>query len=137
MAGFMTDGVINTTAGAALCVQRCLTELLRVDPQRDVTSLRLVRLRELPDNQTTAALLRRRAALGLSVAPNELVMVDHEGHGYAHDDVSLALRRARSTRISIDGNAHFCRGLLRTRYPEADHAEVAAFVPLSALTVTH
>jgi hypothetical protein len=25
----------------------------------------------------------------------------------------------------------------RTRYPEADHAETAAFVPLSALTVTH
>jgi metal-sulfur cluster biosynthetic enzyme len=118
-------------------MERCLTELLRVDPQRDVASLGRVRLRELPDNQTTAALLRRRAALGLSVAPNELVMVDHEGHGYAPDDVSLALRRARSTRISIDGNAHFCRGLLRTRYPEVDHAPTAAFVPLSALTVTH
>jgi hypothetical protein len=89
------------------------------------------------DNQTTAALLRRRAALGLSVAPNELMMVDHEGHAYAPGDVSLALRRARSTRISIDGNAHFCRGLLRTRYPEADHAETAAFVPLSEIAVTH
>ena len=55
-------------------------------------------------------------------------MVDHEGHGYAADDVPLALRRARSTRISIDGNAHFCGGLLRTRYPEADHAQTAAFV---------
>jgi metal-sulfur cluster biosynthetic enzyme len=118
-------------------MERCLTELLRADPQRDVASLGQVQLRELPDNQTTAALLHRRAALGLSVAPNELVMVDHDGHGYAPGDVSLALRRARSTRISIDGNAHFCRGLLRTRYPEADHAETTAFVPLSALTVTH
>ena len=117
-------------------MERCLTELLRVDPQRDVASLGRAQLRELPDNQTRAALLRRRAALGLSVAPNELVMVDHEGHGYAPDDVSLGLRRARSTRIAIDGNAHFCRGLLRTRYPEADPAETAAFVPLSALTVT-
>ena len=97
-----------------------------------------MQLRELPDNQTTAALLRRRAALGLSIALDELVMMDHEGHGYAPDDVSLALRRARSTRISIDGNAHFCRGLLRTRYSEADdHAQTAAFIPLSALTVTH
>jgi hypothetical protein len=102
-----------------------------------VASLGQVRLRELPGNQTTAALLRRRAALGLPVAPTELVMVDHEGHGYAPDDVPLALRRARSTRISIDGNAHFCRGLLRTRYPEADHAQTAAFIPLSAITVTH
>ena len=92
-----------------------------------MASLGRVRLRELPDDQTTAALLRRRAALGLSVAPNELVMVDHEGHGYAPDDGSLALRRARSTRISIDGNAHFCRGLLRTRYPGADHVQTAAF----------
>ena len=101
-------------------MERCLTELLRADLRRDVASLGRVRLRELPDNQTTVALLRRRAALGLPVAPNELVMVDHEGHGYAADDVPLALRRARSTRISIDGNAHFCRGLLRTRYPDTE-----------------
>jgi len=33
--------------------------------------------------------------------------------------VPLRLRFARSIRISIDGNAHFCRGLLRTRYPES------------------
>jgi len=118
-------------------MERCLSEWLRADPRRDVASLGRVRLRELSENQTTAGLLRRRAALGLSVAPTELVMVDHEGHGYAADDVPLALRRARSTRISIDGNAHFCRGLLRTRYPEADHVQTAAFVPLSALTLTH
>ena len=57
------------------------------------------------------------------------------------------LRRARSTRISIDGNADFCRGLLRTRYPEAatdqieraegaepsDHRAAPVFVPLSQL----
>ena len=51
-------------------------------------------------------------------------MVDHDGHGYPPEEVPLRLRRARSTRISIDGNAHFCRGLLRTRYPgsEADQA---------------
>ena len=49
-----------------------------------------------------------------------------------------ALRRARSTRISIDGNAHFCRGLLRTRYPgsDADQAprhDDPAFVPLTTV----
>ena len=43
----------------------------------------------------------------------------------------MALRKARSTRISIDGNAHFCRGLLRTRYGD----EPPAFVALSAVTV--
>jgi hypothetical protein len=44
--------------------------------------------------------------------------------------VPIALRRARSTRISIDGNAHFCRGLLRTRYGETD---VKTFIPLNTL----
>ena len=56
-------------------------------------------------------------------------MVDHEGRGYAADAVPMALRRARSTRISIDGNAHFCRGLLKTRYAD----EAPAFVALSTI----
>ena len=99
-------------------MERCLTALLRADPQRCESSLGEVRLGDLPDDGTTAALLRRRRALGLPTAPDDLVMVNHEGHGYSSDDVPMALRRARSTRISIDGNAHFCRGLLRTRYPE-------------------
>jgi hypothetical protein len=79
-----------------------------------------VRLGDLPDDDTTAALLRRRCALGLPTAPSDLVMVNHEGRGYSPGDVPIALRRARSTRISIDGNAHFCRGLLRTRYPGSE-----------------
>jgi hypothetical protein len=62
--------------------------------------------------------------------PSALVMVDHLGGGYAPDDVPLALRRARSTRISIDGNAHFCRGLLRTRYGDSDDT---TFIPLNTL----
>jgi metal-sulfur cluster biosynthetic enzyme len=99
-------------------MERCLTELLRADPLRDVASLGQVRLGGLPDTETTRALLRRRAALGLSVAADAPVMVDHHGRGYAPDDVPVALRRARATRISIEGNAHFCRGLLRTRYPD-------------------
>jgi metal-sulfur cluster biosynthetic enzyme len=99
-------------------IERCLTALLRADPDRPVTALGEVRLRDLPPGRTTTALLRRRTDIGLSNAPDDLVMVDHTGAGYAPDDVPMALRRARSTRISIDGNAHFCRGLLRTRYPE-------------------
>jgi metal-sulfur cluster biosynthetic enzyme len=117
-------------------MERCLTALLRADLDRSEESTGHVTLADLPDDSTTAALLRRRAALGLSTAPDALVTVDHEGRRY--ENVPLALRRARSTRISIDGNAHFCRGLLRTRYGHDD--EVAAgqtpdptFIPLSAL----
>jgi metal-sulfur cluster biosynthetic enzyme len=104
----------------AAAMERCLTALLRADPQRSDTALGEVRLGDLPGDATTAALVRRRQDIGLSTAPDALVMVDHLGNGYASDDVPLMLRRARSTRISIEGNAHFCRGLLRTRYPESD-----------------
>jgi metal-sulfur cluster biosynthetic enzyme len=118
-------------------MERCLTQLVRSDPSRPVASLGEVRLRELPDDETTRALLRRRTALGLPTAADALVMVDHHGHGYAPEDVPIGLRRARSTRISIDGMAHFCRGLLRTRYPAEPSAAPRdpAFVPLATLTI--
>ena len=111
-------------------MERCLTALLRADSQQAESTLGDIRLGELPDGPTTEALLRCRRALGLSTEPDALVMVDHLGRGYAPEDVPLALRRARSTRISIDGNAHFCRGLLRTRYGETD---VPTFIPLNTL----
>ena len=118
-------------------MERCLTALLRADPDLSEESTADVTLADLPAAEAnTAALLRRRAALGLSTAPDALVAVDHEGRGF--EDVRLALRRARSTRISIDGNAHFCRGLLRTRYGHDDEAAAGqsadpTFIPLSAL----
>jgi len=110
-------------------MERCLTDALRTDPSRSEESLASVRLRDLPEGMRTEALLRRRAVLGLSTKPDAVVLVDPDGKSYAPDEIPLALRRARSTRISIDGNAHFCRGLLKTRYPDAaDH-------PLIPLTV--
>jgi metal-sulfur cluster biosynthetic enzyme len=111
-------------------MERCLTALLRADPQRPESSLGDVRLDDLPADANREALLRRREAIGLPTAPDALVMVDHLGRGYTPDDMPMALRRARSTRISIDGNAHFCRGLLRTRYGETD---VNTFIPLNTL----
>jgi metal-sulfur cluster biosynthetic enzyme len=111
-------------------MERCLTALLTVGPHRSEEGLGAVTLCELPDDSTTAALMRRRSALGLSTWPDDLVMVDHTGRGYAADDVPLALRRARSTRISIDGNAHFCRGLLRTRYEVAGPNDRHTLIPL-------
>jgi metal-sulfur cluster biosynthetic enzyme len=108
-------------------MERCLTALIRAGhaPQ----SLASVTLAELPDDDATAALLRRRAALELPTSGDSLVLVDHAGRPPADPD--QALRRARSTRISIDGNAHFCRGLLATRYGE----EPAAFLPLPTFTI--
>ena len=116
--------------------ERCLTGLLRADPDRPLEGLGEVRLADLAPGHDLDALLRRREALGLALDDDAVVLVDHEGR--APEDVPMALRRARSTRISIDGNAHFCRGLLGTRYPGSDAEQAPraeeAFVPLSTLT---
>lgn len=101
-------------------MERCLTELLRADPDLLEANVGQVHLVDLPDGRTKAALLRRREALGLPLTPDATVLVDAAGQPYPHEAVPVALRRARSTRISIDGNAHFCRGLLRTRYDGAE-----------------
>ena len=134
------DGLRTTFRRKAhtAAMERCLTALLRSQPDRDVTSLGAVTLADLPPGEHTEALRRRRSALGLPDDPVALVMVDHDGHGYPPEEVPLRLRRARSTRISIDGNAHFCRGLLRTRYPgsDADQAprhDDPAFIPLTTV----
>ncbi|MGA8993770.1 MAG: hypothetical protein WB441_05650, partial [Nocardioidaceae bacterium] len=124
--------------------ERSLTALLKADPEMEVKDIGAVRLRDLPVAASTTALLRRREALGLTSDPDALVLVDHDGCGFPPDEVPLRLRMARSTRISIDGNAHFCRGLLRTRYPGSDAdqsprpegAEAApgrTFIPVSEL----
>lgn len=103
-------------------MERCLTALLRAEPGREVESLGEATLGDLAPGAHTDALVRRREALGLPLDATARVLVDHTGT--PPDDVPLAVRRARSTRISIDGNAHFCRGLLRTRYPGADTDQV-------------
>lgn len=113
-------------------MERCLTALIRAGYPSE--SLGSVTLAELPPDDTTSALRRRRATLELPTAGDSLVLVDHEGKPPADPD--LALRRARSTRISIDGNAHFCRGLLATRYGDEEPAAASTFIPISALT-TH
>jgi metal-sulfur cluster biosynthetic enzyme len=122
-------------------MERVLTGLLRSRPGLVETEIGTVVLADLPDDPATASLLSRRLAIGLDQSPGSPVLVDEHGTPYPADLAPLALRRARSTRISIDGNAHFCRGLLRTRYPESgkDQAPRAteAFVPLAALTAHH
>ena len=106
-------------------MERCLTDLLRTDPGLAETEMGTVRLRDLPAGRNKDALLRRRSALGLPDTADSIVLVNHEGLPYPAEAVPMALRRARSTRISIDGNAHFCRGLLRTRYEGSGADQVA------------
>ncbi|MHC5256262.1 metal-sulfur cluster assembly factor [Streptomyces sp. UC4497] len=100
-------------------MERALTRLLRENPDLTEEDLHDVVLGDLPDAATTSALLRRREALGLGTAPSDPVLVDEEGRRVPPGEIPLRLRFARAVRVSIDGNAHFCRGLLRTRYPQA------------------
>jgi metal-sulfur cluster biosynthetic enzyme len=86
-----------------------------------VAGLHTLTLADLPEGRTTEALVRRRRDLGFSTDPGALVMVDDHGRPVSEDQVPLRLRFARTTRISIEGNSHFCRGLLATRYPGAEH----------------
>ena len=101
-------------------MERALTTWLRADPCRGEAEVGGVVLADLPDAPTTSALLRRRATLGLPTDGTAPVLVDAGGQRPEAAAVTVFLRRARSVRISIDGNAHFCRGLLATRYPGAD-----------------
>jgi metal-sulfur cluster biosynthetic enzyme len=106
------------TAAMERAVSRLTTER-----GTDPAELHRVRLGDLVPGREKDALLRRRADLGLSTGEDSLVLVDELGLPFPEDQVPLRLRFARTTRISIDGNAHFCRGLLRTRYDDAADAQ--------------
>lgn len=100
-------------------MERTLALVLRENPDLAEEDLQDVVLGDLPDAATSGALLRRRSALGLGVAPSDPVLVDDEGRRHPPGEIPLRLRFARAVRVSIEGNAHFCRGLLRTRYPQS------------------
>ena len=102
-------------------MERAVTALLNQGVARANEIGRLI-LRDLPDGPAKSALLRRRFAVGLNVCPNSRVVVDDEGRPLPDEAVPMRLRFARSVRISMEGNAHFCRGLLATRY--SDGADV-------------
>ncbi|MBM9465933.1 metal-sulfur cluster assembly factor [Nakamurella leprariae] len=77
-------------------------------------------LADLPASPSTEALIRRRRDIGLRSCGSDRVLVDDTGTAVPFAEIPLRLRFAKSVRISIDGNAHFCRGLLATRYEDSD-----------------
>jgi metal-sulfur cluster biosynthetic enzyme len=106
-------------------MERAITALLRADRSLSEADVHRLVLGDLPmDEPTTQALLRRRSAVGLPLDPGAAVLVGPDGGRPAPAAAAMFLRKARSVRISIDGNAHFCRGLLRTRYPGSEQDQV-------------
>lgn len=100
-------------------VERCIEDRLK-NSGLAVADIYRLRLRNLPGGQFKEALLRRRVDIGLGIGPDEAVFVDEHGVAVPPDEIPMRLRFAKSVRISIEGNSHFCRGLLATRYEDED-----------------
>ena len=60
-----------------------------------------------------ASVARRRERLGIT---SDFALCDDLGSPLTEEKLPGWLRFARTVRVSIDGNAGFCRGLLETRY---------------------
>jgi metal-sulfur cluster biosynthetic enzyme len=73
-------------------------------------------LADLPDSAEVAMYRGRRAELGLDCSDEAPLLVDADGR--PPEDVAALLLRGRTTRVSVEGNAGLCRGLLQTRYAQ-------------------
>jgi metal-sulfur cluster biosynthetic enzyme len=63
--------------------------------------------------QAAAGVARRRARLGIR---SQTALCADDGSPLSEERLPGWLRFARTVRVSIEGNAGFCRGLLETRY---------------------
>lgn len=104
-------------------MERCIEMQLKTTSLA-VSDIYRLRLRNLPAGRAREALLRRRAAIGLGIGLDLPVFVDEHGTPVHPDEVPMRLRFAKSVRISIDGNGHFCRGLLATRYEDEESLDL-------------
>jgi metal-sulfur cluster biosynthetic enzyme len=75
-----------------------------------------MRLEDLPPSEEFETYLKRRAELGLDVSAEAPLVVDPDGNRVPEEAVVQHLRFAKTVRVSIEGNASLCRGLLSTRY---------------------
>jgi metal-sulfur cluster biosynthetic enzyme len=74
-------------------------------------------LGQVPPSRALDRLRERRASLGLPVGDDAPLLIDPlTGVVVDRAQVPLHLRRARSTRVSIEANTGICRGMLRHRY---------------------
>jgi metal-sulfur cluster biosynthetic enzyme len=80
--------------------------------------LTALRVGDLPDSDEARAYLAARAELGLDCSPGAPALTDAAGRAVGPERAAEHMRRARLMRVSIEGNAAFCRGLLATRYGE-------------------
>ena len=75
-----------------------------------------MRLGEMEPSQDFEKYLERRKELGLDVSEEAPLVVDPDGNRVPEEAVIDHLRFAKTVRVSIEGNAGLCRGLLDVRY---------------------
>ncbi len=81
------------------------------------SALAALTLGQAPPSAALRRLRQRRAELGLSAGDDAPLLIDPStGAPLPGDAVPLHLRRAHTTRVSIEANAGICRGMLRHRY---------------------
>ena len=85
-----------------------------------------MRLEDLPPSEEFETYLNRRAELGLDVSAEAPLIVDPDGNRVPEEAVVQHLRFARTVRVSIEGNASLCRGLLSVRYGIPEREERTA-----------
>jgi metal-sulfur cluster biosynthetic enzyme len=74
-------------------------------------------LGDVPPSPALDRLRQRRAELGLPSDEGAALLIDPAtGAPVSGEAIPLHLRRARTTRISIEANGGICRGMLRHRY---------------------
>ena len=116
-AAFATDGTDPSLSALRLIFERkahvaAQERLARCLVPHDLSEMLLADAARLaPD--AAAAVARRRSRAGITSA---FALCDDTGAALTPEKLPGWLRFARTVRVSIDGNAGLCRGLLETRY---------------------
>jgi hypothetical protein len=82
-----------------------------------------MRLAEARGDRAFAKYLERRSELGIESSADAPLVVDPDGKRIPREAVMEHLRFASTVRMSIEGNAELCTGLLAVRYGTPDPEE--------------
>jgi metal-sulfur cluster biosynthetic enzyme len=97
-----------------------------LDDGLDAEAIARRRVADLPDTPDAVRVVALRAALGISHDDDAPALVAGDGSPLRASDLPTWLRRARLVSLSLEANGGMCRDLLRVRYGDPDHEEVAA-----------
>jgi metal-sulfur cluster biosynthetic enzyme len=87
-----------------------------VDAGATPEQLSRLTLRAVPPSTDLDRLRERRAAIGLPADDHAPLLLHPDGAPVSTEQVPLHLRRARLTRVGIESNGEYCKGLLAARY---------------------